>query len=109
MPDTRREKSALQTLHADNTAGDISAQDNRDGWETCHPSTVVQTAAMASEPASGMVTGDLFLPSNGFYLERYSGSAWVPWGPIWPMTKPVDGDYAWINQGSATVTTTNPD
>lgn len=30
MPDTRRLLSALQTLHADNTTGDISPQDNRD-------------------------------------------------------------------------------
>jgi len=30
MVDTRRTLAALQTLHADNTAGDISPQDNRD-------------------------------------------------------------------------------
>lgn len=107
MPDTRRALSALQTLLADNTAGDISAQDARDVLVSNHPENVSQTAAMASEPASGQVTGDLFLPNNGFYLERYSGSAWVPWGPLFPFTKPVDGDFAWINQDSAAVTTTN--
>lgn len=107
MPDTRRSKSALQTLHADNTAGDISAQDNRDGWESCHPESVSQTAAFASEPSSGQLTGDLFFPNNSFYVERYSGSAWVPWGPIYPMTKPVDGDFSWTNQGTSTAVTTN--
>jgi hypothetical protein len=106
MPDTRREKAALQALHPDNTAGDIAAQDVRDGWETCHPAAVVQTAAFASEPASGQVTGDLFLPSDSFYVERYGGSAWAPWGPIYPLTRPVSGDFAWINQGSASVVTT---
>lgn len=107
MADTRRSKSSIQTLFADNTAGDISAQDARDGWESVHPENVVQTAADASEPSSGQVTGDLFLPNNGFYLKRYSGSAFVPWGPIFPMTKPVDANYAWVNQGGASVTTTN--
>lgn len=107
MADTRREKAALQTLHGDNTSGDISAQDNRDGWETCHPANIIQTAAFASEPAAGQITGDLFFPNNGFFVERYSGSAWAPWGPVFPFTKPVDGDFAWVNQGGATVTTTN--
>lgn len=107
MPDTRRSLSALQTLLADNTSGDISAQDARDVLVSDHPENVVQTAAYASEPASGQLTGDLFLPNNGFYLERYSGAAWVPWGPLFPFTKPVDGDFAWINQGSASVDTTN--
>lgn len=64
------------------------------------------TSAHASPPASPSA-GDLWLPNDSFYAYRYSGSVWVPWGPIFPMTPPVDGDFAWINQGSATVTTTN--
>lgn len=107
MPDTRRSLSSLQTLLADNTTGDISAQDGRDVLVSNHPENVVQTAAFASEPASGQLTGDLFLPSDGFFLERYSGSAWAPWGPIFPFTKPVSGDFTWVNQGSASVVTTN--
>lgn len=51
--------------------------------------------------------GRLLLPSDGFYLARDSGSARVPWGPIFPLTEPVSGDFAWINQGSATISTTN--
>lgn len=107
MPETRRALSALQTLYADNTSGDISAQDFRDGVQSMHGEKLVQTAAFASEPASDPLAGDLFLPNNGFYLERHSGSAWVPWGPLFPFTKPVSGDFAWINQGSASVVTTN--
>lgn len=64
------------------------------------------TAAYASRPAAGNA-GDLFLPSDGFYLERDTGSAWEPWGPIFPFTAPANGDFSWVNQGSATVTTTN--
>ena len=104
MPDTRREKAALQALHADNTAGDISAQDNRDGWESCHPAAVVQSAAFSSEPSTGRVTGDLFLPTDAGILERYSGSAWVPWGPVYKFTDPTAPSWSWLNQGSATIT-----
>lgn len=106
MADTRRSLSALQALFADNTAGDISAQDGRDGWQSAHPEKVTQSAAFASEPGTDPLTGDLFLPSDGVYLERYSGSAWVPWGPCYPFAKPVSGDYAWINQGGAAVDAT---
>lgn len=107
MPDTRRSLSALQTLYADNTAGDISAQDGRDELISSHPEKTSQSDTQANEPSSGQLTGDMFLPNNGCHIERYSGSAWQPWGPIFPFTKPVDGDFAWINQGSATVSTTN--
>lgn len=63
------------------------------------------TAAYASRPAASN-DGDLFLPSDGFVIERDTGAAWVPWGPLFPFTAPVSGDFAWINQGSATIDTT---
>lgn len=50
--------------------------------------------------------GRLNLPSDSFYHLRDTGGALAPWGPIYPMTLPVDGDFAWINQGSATVDAT---
>lgn len=64
-----------------------------------------KTSAIAGPPGSP-AAGDLWLPTNSFYLYRYSGSAWVPWGPIFPMTAPVDGDFSWVNPGSASVDTT---
>lgn len=63
------------------------------------------TAAYASRPAASNA-GDLFLPSDGFVIERDTGAAWVPWGPLFPMTPPVDGDFAWVNQGAASVDST---
>jgi hypothetical protein len=45
------------------------------------------TGAAGSEPGSP-ASGDLYLPNNGFVLERYSGSAWGPWGPLYPLTAP---------------------
>lgn len=66
---------------------------------------ITRTGAVGSEPGSP-VAGDLYLPNSGLALERYSGSVWVPWGPIWPFTAPVNGDFSWVNQGSAAVDTT---
>jgi len=107
MADTRRTLAALQALLADNTTGDISAQDARDVLVSDHPTNVVQTGTEAATPSSGQLIGDLYLPSNGVYQKRWSGSAWVPWGPLFPMTAPIDGDFAWVNQGGASVSTTN--
>lgn len=64
---------------------------------------ITSTGAVGSEPGSP-VTGDLYLPNNGVNIERYSGAAWIPWGPIFPVTPPIDADFAWINQGGASVT-----
>jgi hypothetical protein len=66
------------------------------------------TAAYASRPASDNA-GDLFLPTDGFYLERDaagSPGSWAPWGPIFPFTAPISGDFSWVNQGSSSVVTT---
>lgn len=84
----------IETAHADLSA------------EVVVGTTGITTAAYASRQAAAKA-GRLFLPNNGFVLERDTGSAWAPWGPIFPLTAPVDGDFAWINQGSATVSTTN--
>lgn len=59
------------------------------------------TAATASRPAPSNA-GDLFLPSDGGTMQRDTGSVWVPWGPLFPFTEPVDGDFSWVNQNSAT-------
>lgn len=67
---------------------------------------LTNTTAVGSEPGSPSA-GDLDFYSNGVSLTRYSGSAWTPWGPIFPFTAPVDGSFAWINQGGASVDTTN--
>jgi hypothetical protein len=67
---------------------------------------VTYTSAYASLPASPNA-GDFWVPSDGYAIYRYSGTAWVPWGPVYPFTAPVDGDFTWINQGGASVSTTN--
>lgn len=64
------------------------------------------TAAYASRPAAGNA-GDLFLPTDGFHIERDTGAAWQSWGPIFPMVPPVDASFAWVNQGGASVAASN--
>jgi hypothetical protein len=61
------------------------------------------TDAYATHPTP-VSSGDLFFPSNGVGLERYDGSEWLPWGPIFPLTPPVNGDFSWVNQGTGSVT-----
>lgn len=60
------------------------------------------TAAYASLAA--FQAGRVLWPTNGFTLFRDSGSALVPWGPVHAFTPPVNSDFAWINQGTSTVT-----
>jgi hypothetical protein len=67
--------------------------------------TVITTATKASQQAAAKA-GRIFLPSDGFYLERDAGADWAPWGPIFPMTPPVSGNYSWVNQGGASIDTT---
>lgn len=74
------------------------------GWLPSAPT--VYTSSYGSAP-SAPFAGDLWLPSDSFYQLRYSGSTWVPWGPFFPFTQPDDSAFAWINQGSATVSAAN--
>jgi len=68
---------------------------------------IVSTGNLGSEPGSPNA-GDLYFPDNAFLVERYSGSAWAPWGPIFPLTDPtLAGLSTWVNQGSSTVTSAN--
>ena len=60
------------------------------------------TAAYASRPSASN-DGDLFLPSDGFAVERDTGAAWVPWGPLFPLTVPPTAGWSWVNQGSSTI------
>lgn len=70
---------------------------------TAGAGATISTSAFASPPSSPS-SGDLWLPTDSFYANRYSGSAWVPWGPIFPLTDPaLAAPTTWVNQGTATV------
>ncbi len=70
--------------------------------ETVLGTGAIVAAAHASLPAAALA-GRLALPSDGFTVERDTGSAYEVWGPVFPFTPPVNGDFSWVNQGGASV------
>lgn len=73
-------------------------------WPASAPAYLNPTDAYANLVA--FASGRIAFPTDGSSLLRDSGSAFAPWGPIFPLTPPVDGDFSWVNQGSATVDAT---
>lgn len=68
-------------------------------------SRTVLTGAHGSRPAAAEDNeGALYLPNDAPSIARSNGIAWEMFGPICPLTPPVNGDFAWVNQNSATVT-----
>jgi hypothetical protein len=63
----------------------------------------ISTGAFSARPAAGSL-GRLYLPNNGFSQGFDTGSAWSPFGPLYALTAPIDANFAWVNQGTATVT-----
>ena len=64
----------------------------------------VQTGTTAALPANEKA-GRLYLPNDGYYAYRDTGSAWSAWGPIWPLTLPVVANFSWVNQSTSTLET----
>lgn len=65
---------------------------------------ICQTGADAAK--SPEKAGRLYLPSDGVYLRRDTGAAMAPWGPLFPFTEPIAAEFAWVNQGTASIDTT---
>lgn len=67
---------------------------------------VVQSGTYATLPA-GEKIGQLYIPTDSAYsMLRYNGSVWQNFKSGRLMVPPVIGDYAWVNQGSATAVAT---
>lgn len=61
---------------------------------------------IASLPATtGQTAGNQYHTTDGFYRYVFNGSIWKPFYGSLAVTEPVSGDFAWINQGSATIDT----
>jgi hypothetical protein len=103
MVDTIRSLASLKTIMADNNTNNITPQNERDFLVSVDPENAVQTGALASAPAA-QKGGFLYACNDAPYLIRDTGAAQEVWGPFFKMTLPIDGNYAWLNQGSATVT-----
>lgn len=60
----------------------------------------------ANLPAAG-TAGRLFLPTDSIYILRDNGVSWDHWIGGIKVKPPIDGDFAWINQGTATLETSH--
>ena len=84
MPDTRRTLAALQTLLADNTAGDISAQDVRDMLVSVYPVTLTSPQGrLTTESGVGVSTSDRTSQSTLYYTPFSGNGIWLYDGTIW--------------------------
>ncbi len=76
------------------------------GTDYPKPSLYDTYANIAAATCGSTETGRLGFTTNSIYTARCSGSAWV-WFYGGKVAVPlVDGDFAWINQGTSTVTVT---
>jgi hypothetical protein len=80
------------------------------GAETCTGTggggAATSSTAIGSEPGTPN-TGDLDFYNNAPFIARWSGSAWLRWGPVYALTSWVDSGFSWVNQGTSTVSLTN--
>lgn len=65
----------------------------------------ISRGTAASRPTAG-VSGNLYFPTDDFVVNQDNGSTYMSFGPVFKFTPPVDADFAWINQGSASVVAT---
>jgi len=100
---TRAQQGTTGTAFTTGTL--VELRPTKQGLSDLQLTSGITSVAYASRSAADK-PGRLFLPSDGFVIERDTGTAYAPWGPIYPLTAPVDGDFVWINQGGASVTTT---
>ena len=67
----------------------------------------VSKGLYASKPGSAS-NGDIYLPTDSFYdFLVWGGGAWKHILNGLECTPPINSEFAWVNQGSATTTTTN--
>jgi parallel beta-helix repeat protein len=65
---------------------------------------IVGSDVHGSRPTAG-IAGRVYLPTDAVSLSREDGATWYNWGPIYPFTTPpAAATWAWVNQGSATLT-----
>lgn len=85
MPDTTRSLASLQTLLADNTAGDISAQDVRDFLVSAYkPQALTPGGRLTTETGVGVSTSDRTSQGTIYYtpfthngIGLYDGTSWT--------------------------------
>lgn len=67
---------------------------------------MLTSGAYASKPTAG-VAGRQYQTTDSYYRLYDNGSSWEHYGPIYPLSPADDSNFSWVNQGSATITTTS--
>lgn len=62
-----------------------------------------QTGTRATIPAASTMDSQLYLPTDGYSLYRSNGTTFTTFGPIYPISLVNSDDWAWVNQGAATL------
>lgn len=63
------------------------------------------TGIYGSQPSTHN-TGNLFFATNSPVVERDTGAAWRPFGPLFALTTPPTSGWSWDNQGTSSIDTT---
>lgn len=66
----------------------------------------VLTGTQAARPAASW-NGRIYHASDGFSVQRDTGSVWTPFGPSLPLYDPTIPAFAFTNQGTATSSSTS--
>jgi hypothetical protein len=75
------------------------------GPTSAYPDKVINPSdTSANIGSTGFQSGRVCYPTDGFAILRDTGSAFTPYGPLFPFTPPVNANFSWVNQGTATVT-----
>ncbi len=95
-------RGAESTSNVAQAAGSLVSLTHTAGAVDAIRSDQIQRGTFANRPASPKA-GDLYFSTDGPYLSHHNGSSWNVFGPLFKFTPPVENDFVWINQGSATI------
>lgn len=84
----------------------VTAVMNTAAFNACR-AEINRTGTRANLPADGAGrAGDTYQCTDGPYRFIHNGAAWIPYVGAFKCVEPLLADFAWINQGTATATTT---
>lgn len=69
--------------------------------------TIDSSTGVAGNEAAHPIEGSLYFPNNGFVVRRSDGTTWNAWGPLFPLNDIASAPTAWVNQGSAILSTSH--
>lgn len=84
----------------------LEAQHASPTYDAGHHAANPQIRSTYAARAAAGTAGRIWLQSDGPFMAFDDGTNWQEYFSTFPLTTPVSGDFAWVNQGSASVDTT---